>query len=533
MTRPRRVVGRRAALRLLCSASAIAAALAAPAFAAAPTLSHAAPAPAAATLSHAPKPSRPAPAARHASAHASATQPLTPAQIHSAYSLPLRGVSGQTIAVVSAFDDAHAQADLTAYSQQYDLPPCTTANGCLRILNQAGQARPVPASDPTGGQWITEAAIGTEMAHAVCQSCKVMLVQADSDDPGDISAAVQTATHAGATVVETSFTVAENLTDAGYFLDYSSGRAAMVAAAGDGGYTGSLNFPASLPDVLSVGGTSLTLGSGGRYWTETVWGETVSGCSEWEPAPLWQQTVAAGAGCGSMRVVTDVSAVADPGVAVHVTGVSTPGGPWYAASGTSVSAPIIAGVIGLAGSVGAREPQMIYEHAKADPGALHHITQGSNGADCTSVLCRAGPGWNGPTGLGSPNGLAVFMPSGGALSRRAPELAIAAVRSGQVARGFTVQLHVRNENAVAVHGTLVLRRTLSVQGHLRTVLFAQGKLALGPLEAKTLTLTIAPGARALLQQLLSVQAFAQAAVRGPVGPAVTASTTVALRAPGS
>jgi hypothetical protein len=467
-------------------------------------------------------------------ARAASTQFLTPAQIHSAYSLPTRGAANQTIAVVSAYNDPSVQADLNAYTGQYGLPACTTSDKCLRVLNEAGHANPLPAKDPTGGSWITESAVGTEIAHAVCESCSILLVEATSPQSADISAAVQTATQAGATVVETSFNVPESLADSAYFLDYSSEHAAVVAATGDGGYTGNVNFPSSLPDVIAVGGTNLSLGPGGRYGGETAWSDTVSGCSAYDPAAVWQQKLALGAGCGSMRVVTDVAAMSEPGAAVHVTGASTPGGPWYDVSGTSLAAPIIAGAIGLAGSVGGNEGQMIYQHAQSDPGALHHVTTGADSPSCHSVLCRAGRGWNGPTGLGTPDGLAAFLPSGGVVDPHSPDIAVS-VPGGELrfAPGFTAQLALRNENPFAVSGTFELMRTLSVGGSLRTIVFATGKLGFGPLGANKETVTVAPGYRGLLQRLGTVNAYAVLDVRGPAGGAVTESTRIALRAPSS
>jgi hypothetical protein len=224
--------------------------------------------------------------------------------------------------------------------------------------------------------------------------------------------------------------------------------------------------------------------------------------------------------------------MSEPGAAVHVTGASTPGGPWYAVSGTSLAAPIIAGAIGLAGSVGAGEAQMIYQHAQTDPGALHHVRTGSNSPSCQSVLCRAGRGWNGPTGLGTPDGLAAFLPSGGVVDPHSPDIAVSVAGGAlQLSRGFTAQLGLRNENPFAVSGTFELRRTLSVGGSLRTIVFATGKLGFGPLGANKETVTVAPGYRGLLQRLGTVAAYAVLDVHGPAGGAATESTRIVLRAP--
>jgi subtilase family serine protease len=113
--------------------------------------------------------------------------------------------------------------------------------------------------------------------------------------------------------------------------------------------------------------------------------------------------------------VADVSAVADPntGVAVYDSYGSTGGANWYVFGGTSVASPIIASVYGLAGNAGGTDyPARL---AYASPGSLFDVTSGSNG-NCsrgkrntsTRYFCTAGPGYDGPTGIGTPNGTAGF-----------------------------------------------------------------------------------------------------------------------------
>jgi hypothetical protein len=454
---------------------------------------------------------------------AAATQPLTPAQIHSAYALPLRGARGQVIAVVSAYDDPAAQADLNAYDKRYDLPPCTTADGCLRKLNEKGASSPLPPKDLSGGKWITESSLGIEVAHGVCQSCRIILMEVDTPENSDFSQTVAAAAKAGATVIVTTFTPPEIPGDSAYVLDYTNAHAVVVAATGDPstggkwGYTGSLNFPASLPNVLAVGGTTLSLGAGGAYAGEQVWPGTVSGCSFSQPAPVWQDRIKTAADCGTMRADVDLAAVADPGVVVHITGAGVSGGPWYVASGTSVSAPVIAGVIGLAGSLGPAEAQTLYARALSDPGAFHDILKGENAPGCVAPICKAGPGWSGPTGLGTPFGLAAFLPSGGALAAGHADLSVSPSKV-TAGRRWTATVTIKNGNPVAVTGTLVLQ-------------FASGTLKLSPLETLRRTLTVAPRYRSLLKRLGSVAVSLQLRVRGPVGRTDTVSRRVLLSAP--
>jgi len=153
--------------------------------------------------------------------------------------------------------------------------------------------------------------------------------------------------------------------------------------------------------VTAVGGTRLTRTSGGRGWSESVWRGSGSGCSKLFPKPSWQSD----RGCAK-RTVADVSAVADPatGVAVyHTYGVR--GGPWRKAGGTSVAAPIVAAAYALAGNAASvRYGSFPYAHA----GSLNDVTAGANGSCGGSYLCTAEPGYDGPSGLGTPNGSGAF-----------------------------------------------------------------------------------------------------------------------------
>ena len=454
--------------------------------------------------------------------------------IHGVYALPARGARGQTIAVVSAFDDPHLQADLSAYDRRFGLPPCTFQNKCLRKLNESGKPSPLPGTDATGGMWITESALGTEIAHAVCQSCSIVLVEANNDSKLDFSKAVGAAAGAGATVIVTTFVSTEDTIDTDYARYYSHPHAAVVAAAGDAasgykwGYSGELNFPSSVPDVLAVGGTQLRSARGGG---EHAWSGTVSGCSLYFHSAAWQTNAAANSACGTQRAGADVAALADPGAIVHITGAGLPGGPWYLASGTSLSAPIIAGVIGLAGSMGSREAQVLYARARSDPGALHDIVTGANAPDCPGLICKAVRGWDGPTGLGTPSGLEAFLPGGPRLAQRNPRITLLApgnrLRTG---KHWVTRVRLSNGNAFRVSGSLVVQRTLRIGGHVRLIRFATANFRLGPLGTASQTLTIAKQYRSLLKSLGSVTVYARLVAHGAVGHAVTVQRKLTLDA---
>jgi subtilase family serine protease len=182
---------------------------------------------------------------------------------------------------------------------------------------------------------------------------------------------------------------------------------AITASSGDEGY--GVIWPASSPDVTAVGGTALEKAANKRGWTETAWGGQTdpadgpgSGCSLWEPKPSWQKDT----GC-AMRSVADVAAVADPGTGVAIYNSDIVWGGWNVVGGTSVASPIIAGVYALAGNAkSVVYGSYPYKHA----GLLNDVTQGQNFPDTTTCgyLCQAGPGYDGPTGLGTPNGIKGF-----------------------------------------------------------------------------------------------------------------------------
>jgi len=347
---------------------------------------------------------------------------LTPALLHAAYSLPTETPSGpsQTIAVIDAFNDPTAEADLGVYDKQFGLPPCTSANGCFRKVNEEGKASPLP---PAEGEWAAEISIDVQMAHAICQNCHVLLVEASSEEFSDLGTAVNEAVKLGATEISNSYGATEESSDASLNASYYDHPEVVVTvSSGDCGYRNTAcskkygrgaNFPADSPDVVAVGGTSLT--ESGGVWTSTVWSEGGSGCSSVFTAPLWQEEVAnfAQTGCNSGRSVADVAAIGDPNTGIDVYD-STPeglGGPtgWTVYGGTSVASPIIAAEFGLAGgSHGIGYPaSTLYTHLGAGS-ALYDVVSGSNGTCGGATSCTATVGYDGPSGVGSPIGLGAF-----------------------------------------------------------------------------------------------------------------------------
>src|SRR5262252_1646476 len=323
-----------------------------------------------------------------------------PAQLLSAYRLPSAGAgAGQTVAIVDAFDDPAAESDLGVYRSQFGLPPCTTGNGCFRKAAQDGSTH-FPRAN---GGWAQEISLDLDMVSAVCPNCRIILVEANSASLSDLLSALDEAVALGATVISNSYGASEFTGETSFDAHFNRPGIAITASSGDAGF--GVQYPAASQYVTAAGGTSLTPSTNARGWSEAAWSGAGSGCSVLEPAPSWQASNANVAGVCSKRATADVSAVADPNTGVSVYDSFSFHGSrgWLIFGGTSVSSPIIASVFALAGGVTTYSASYPYAHSPS----LFNITSGSNG-NCGSILCNAAPGWNGPTGLGTPNGTGGF-----------------------------------------------------------------------------------------------------------------------------
>ncbi len=414
----------------------------------------------------------------------------------------------QTIALVDAYNAPNAEAGLASYDLEFGLPECTSANGCFGQVNQDGETgKPPFPEDPqalaareaiceqSAGQtqagqtacleveevyaWALESSSDIELAHAICENCRIRLVEASSPGSLDLETAEQTAARAasqggvGATEISNSWGLGEPLSDGAAF---NHPGIVITAAAGDFGYLNwteaeaahargesyyeGVEYPASSPHVIAVAATKLTLTSTGERQSETVWNEGPSvagkdegasggGCSLNFEAPSWQRevpdwaAVGCGTGSGSRRAVADVAADGDPytGVAVYYAAPQGGGG-WRTYGGASISSPIIASMFALAGGAhGVAYPaQTLYSHLGSP--SLDDIAEGGDGKcdgdysagcggsmtplspfDCGAgvLICNAGPGYDGPSGVGAPNGLGAFRPGGGTEGNGAPE----------------------------------------------------------------------------------------------------------------
>ncbi|MGW4161400.1 putative Ig domain-containing protein [Streptomyces sp. NPDC004788] len=325
-----------------------------------------------------------------------------PTDLQSAYALPASAGAGATVAIIDAYDDPNAESDLAAYRSQYGLPACTTANGCFKKVDQNGGTN-YPTAD---SGWAGEISLDVDMVSAVCPQCHILLVEANQPSMADLGTAVNRAVTMGAKYVSNSYGGGEDSTDPSSDASYfNHPGVAITVSSGDSGY--GVEYPAASQYVTSVGGTSLTRASGtSRGWSESVWGTSSggngagSGCSAYTTKPSWQTDT----GCAK-RTVSDVSAVADPATGLAVYDSYQASG-WNVYGGTSASAPIIAAVYALAGTPAAGSYPSSYPYAHT--ASLNDVTSGANGSCGSSYLCTAKSGYDGPTGLGTPNGTAAF-----------------------------------------------------------------------------------------------------------------------------
>jgi subtilase family serine protease len=326
-----------------------------------------------------------------------------PAQFQGAYSLPTTASSLQTIAIVDAYDDPTIRNDLSVYSSTSsipDLPTCSSpsdARACFIKVNQTGGTSSYPRKD---AGWALEISLDVEIAHAICQNCKIVLVEASSNSFADLGAAEDEAATLGANVISNSYGGSEFSLETGSSYDghFNHPGIAITVSSGDGGY--GVEYPAASRYVTAVGGTTLNIDSSNQRTSESVWSGAGSGCSAYEPKPAWQTD----SGC-SRRTVADVSADANPNTGASVYDTTRYQGQfgWFQVGGTSLSAPLIGAVYAL-GTSSVTYGSYPYAHTSS----LFDVTSGSNGNCGGLYLCTGVGGYDGPSGLGTPNGTGGF-----------------------------------------------------------------------------------------------------------------------------
>jgi subtilase family serine protease len=327
------------------------------------------------------------------------------ADIRAAYGLTSLSSGGRTVAIVDAYDDKTAESDLATYRSTNGLSPCTTANGCFKKLNQNGVQGSYPANNVG---WATEISLDLDAVSAACPDCKILLVEATSNSNANLYAAEDTAARQpGVVAISNSYGGAESSSETSTDSHFNHPGIAITVSSGDSGY--GVEYPAASRYVTAVGGTTLNRTSNARGWSESAWSGAGSGCSAYEPKPAWQTD----SGC-ARRTVADVSAVADPntGLGVYDTNCNFIGqvqgtcfSGWATVGGTSLSSPLIASVYALAGNTASTN---YGSYPYAHTSGLNDVTSGSNGSCSGSYLCTSVPGYDGPTGLGTPNGTTAF-----------------------------------------------------------------------------------------------------------------------------
>ncbi|HET6877536.1 MAG TPA: putative Ig domain-containing protein [Jatrophihabitans sp.] len=352
-----------------------------------------------------------------AAAAAGAVAGYGPTELAAAYQIPPSDTTA-AVAVVTAYNDPDVASNLAAYRRQFGLPDCAT--DCLQVVDQYGQAN-LPTEQ--AADWIGETDLDVQMIAAVCPTCHITVVEANSQSARDMYQAVRTASTLSHYVVMSWGSPEWGRVAANNRRNFGARDVAYVAASGDYGW-GRAYYPASSPSVLAVGGTRLERSTTDpRGWTETVWNSddgraTGAGCSGYFPQASWQAPSAADV-C-TERAVADISLVADPADGVAVLTDPAPGtdsGPtWTIAGGTSVGAPIAAAMYAIAGQPsGYAHPSAYpYYNQYYNPAALTDVVSGNDlflepGCD-PSAQCTARAGYDAPSGLGTPAGIAAFAP---------------------------------------------------------------------------------------------------------------------------
>ncbi|HEV8067331.1 MAG TPA: putative Ig domain-containing protein [Planctomycetaceae bacterium] len=332
---------------------------------------------------------------------------ISPSQMLTAYgvnlisfgSVPGTG-AGQTIAIVDAFNDPNIVADTNSFSQTFGLPQFNISGGpTLQVLNENGGTS-LPAND-TGDNWALEESLDVEWAHAIAPKANIILFEASSAGPIDLYTAAKTA--AGTprvSVVSMSWGAAEFSYEASYDSYFTTpvGHAGVTFLASAGDSAAPAEYPAFSPNVVAVGGTTLTLNAINSYASESAWARGGGGISQFESQPAYQNEKVNGTS-SSFRTAPDVAMDAGSTVAV----LDSYNSGWTTAGGTSLASSMWTGLIAIAdqglainGVVpldGASQTlPTLYNLPSPD---FHDITTGNNGSAAT-------PGYDLATGLGTP-----------------------------------------------------------------------------------------------------------------------------------
>jgi hypothetical protein len=310
---------------------------------------------------------------------------FSPTDLQAAYDIPASISGHPTIALIDAYGDTALESDLATYRAAFNLPECSIANGCLKIVNTDGNPSPLPGAPPGDDDWTVETSLDVDMASAACPSCNLVVIQAQDDQGNGLELAQATAASLGASVISNSWGGPEKQ---GVSLDgvepYFDQPVAVFVAAGDDGYDDGgrgPDYPGTSSHTIAVGGTHLERASNARGWTETAWSSGGSACSLSIAKPSYQTST----NC-AFKATTDIAAVGDP--QTGMASFNSNDGGWT----------VVAAIFAATGNGGQTSGAFIAQNADK----LNDVTSGNNG-DCGNVLCTAGKGWDGPTGYGTPD----------------------------------------------------------------------------------------------------------------------------------
>ncbi len=317
---------------------------------------------------------------------------LSPATIKSVYSFStsLTVGTGQTIAIVDAYNDPTAESDLGVFSSTFGLPSCTTANGCFKKVDQSGGTN----YPRTNSGWALEISLDIEWAHAIAPGAHILLVEASSASLTNLMHAEDYA-RAHGQYVSNSWGTNEFSSEASYDSHFSQTGVSFFVSSGDSGLPA--QWPSASPKVISVGGTTLHFDSSGNFTAETGWSSGGGGCSVYETATSSQSGFGgySQVGCGGKRATPDVALDADPNSGVSVYDSTNYDGQsgWWVVGGTSASSPMWAARSADAGVV--VDSAYVYGSSIT----FRDITSGNNGAPCLVGydLCSGRGSWTGAT----------------------------------------------------------------------------------------------------------------------------------------
>ena len=310
---------------------------------------------------------------------------MTPELIKTVYHLPATGGRG-TIVIVGAYDNVIIESDLSVFSKEFNLPECTTKNGCFEKHAMSKKIK-------VDSGWAMETALDVEWAHAIAPEAHILLVEATTPSGANLLKAVDYAAKVkDASAISMSWGGSEFPEEVELDSHFKSvSGAPFFASSGDNG-TGA-SWPASSPQVIGVGGTTVLLKPDGTFSSENAWSGSGGGTSAYEKEPSFQKSYSIPKTAG-MRAIPDVSYDADPvsGFPVYHKGR------WHTVGGTSAGAPQWAGIAAL-GSV---DVDRLYSDKASGIHAAYFrdIVSGSNGT--CPYICDARAHYDYVTGLGSP-----------------------------------------------------------------------------------------------------------------------------------